>query len=88
MRVRTPRPEGGCHQCCTSPSMNCRGRAKQVFAGNGASRRIGHYVLKLVTETICAAQLIKGLPRPDTTSQRLVKQPTIHAEYPWPARAS
>ena len=24
MRVRTPRPAGGCHQCCTSPSTNCR----------------------------------------------------------------
>ena len=24
MRVRTPAPWGGCHQCCTSPSSNCR----------------------------------------------------------------
>ena len=24
IRVRTPRPEGGCHQCCTSPSTNWR----------------------------------------------------------------
>ena len=24
MRVRTPAPPGGCHQCCTSPSSNWR----------------------------------------------------------------
>src|SRR5690348_17972207 len=32
MRVRTPRPEGGCHQCCTSPSRNCRLAARSSCA--------------------------------------------------------
>ena len=30
MRVRTPSPPGSCHQCCTSPSGNCRPAARTM----------------------------------------------------------
>ena len=29
-RLRTPAPEGRCHQCCTSPSVNCRDAARKI----------------------------------------------------------
>ena len=31
-RVRTPRPTGGCHQCCTSPSLNWCAAARRSCA--------------------------------------------------------
>ena len=38
-RVRTPSPVPACHQCCTSPSMNCPRRgAEQVLAREISSR--------------------------------------------------
>jgi hypothetical protein len=40
--VRTPRPAGGCHQCCTSPSRNwraaARSRCSRVRAGCGVDQ--------------------------------------------------
>ena len=30
--MRTPRPDGGCHQCCTSPSTNCRAAPPRACA--------------------------------------------------------
>ena len=38
-RVRTPRPVGGCHQCCTSPSTNWRRGGAQRCARGRAGRR-------------------------------------------------
>jgi hypothetical protein len=50
--VRTPRPIGGCHQCCTSPSANwCRAGAHDLLAGDPrivVQQR--EHVLELVAE--------------------------------------
>ena len=53
-RVRSPRPVGSCHQCCTSPSTNCRaGGAQQVLAREVRPReRQRHHVLQLIAEAV------------------------------------
>ena len=77
--MRTPRPAGGCHQCCTSPSRNWRAaRAQQVLAGEG---RLGmherHHVLQLVAEPVGPAGLIEARPAPEPAAQGLVQQPAV-----------
>jgi hypothetical protein len=77
--VRTPRPEGGCHQCWTSPSWNWRlahsSRCSRTSAGRGMDQR--HRVLQLVTEAEGAARLVIAAARPDPAGQRLVDQPAV-----------
>ena len=79
MRVRTPCPECGSHQCCTSPSTNWRaGRAQQMRARHRrAGGRQRHAVLQLVAEPVGAARLVERRARPDPAGQGLVEQPAV-----------
>ena len=79
MRVRTPRPDGGCHQCCTSPSTNCRlAHSEQVLAQQRGLRvHQRHRVLQLVAEAEGAARLVVAAARPDAAGERLVQQPAV-----------
>src|SRR5438477_2760320 len=36
-----------------------------------------HYVLKLITETVCAACLVESCPSPDAASESLIEQPAV-----------
>ena len=82
MRVRTPRPAGGCHQCCTSPSTNCRAAARRICAAGLAGRAVdqGHHVLELVAEAVGAARLVERRPAPDAAAQHLVEQPAVEQQ--------
>ena len=79
-RLRSPRPVGSCHQCCTSPfdELPARG-AEQVLA-----RQIGpregqrHHVLQLVAEAERAAGLVVAAARPEPAAHRLIEQPAVH----------
>ena len=75
IRVRTPRPDGGCHQCCTSPSTNCWAAARSRCSR--ASSRLDdhqrHHVLQLIAEAVRAAGLIERRARPHAARQRLVR---------------
>ncbi len=79
IRVRTPRPAGSCHQCCTSPSTNCRDAAFRICARVRSGRDDGerHDVLQLVAEAVGAAGLVERGPRPHAAGERLVEQPLI-----------
>ena len=79
-RLRRPRPDGSCHQCCTSPSTNCRaGRAQDVLARDlrrGMQQR--QHVLQLIAEAVGAAGLVIAGAAPDAAGQRLIHQPPVH----------
>ena len=79
MRVRMPRPDGGCHQCWTSPSVNCRaGSAQEVLARHLALRdRQRHDVLELIAEPVGAAWLVERRARPDAARERLIQEPAV-----------
>ena len=74
-----PRPDSGSHQCCTSPSANCRAAARSIcsraIAGFADAQR--HHVLQLVAKAVGAARLIERRPRPDAAGERLVQQPVV-----------
>src|SRR5438045_2858242 len=36
-----------------------------------------HYVLELITETVCAACLVESCPSPDAASESLIEQPSV-----------
>ena len=82
MRVRTPWPAGGNHQCWTSPSTNCRAAARRMCSRASSGLRHGerHAVLKLVAETVGAARLIEGRARPEAAGQGLVEQPAVQQD--------
>ena len=84
MRVRTPRPAGGCHQCCTSPSTNCRAAARRRCsrASSGCGDHERHHVLELVAEAVGAARLVERRARPDAAGERLVEQPAVEQRCP------
>ena len=77
--MRTPRPDGGCHQCWTSPSTNCRAaalsRCSRVSSRLAVTRR--DHVLQLVAETVGATSLVQRRPRPEPAGERLVDQPAV-----------
>ena len=78
MRVRIPRLEGRCHQCCTSPSeTGGLRRAADVPARRRVWQRQRHHILQLVTKTVSAAQLVKRRARPHAACECLVKKPAI-----------
>ena len=82
MRVRTPRPSGGCHQCWTSPSRNWR--AAERSSCSRKQRRLGvhqrHRVLQLVAEAERAARLIEAAAAPHAAGEHLVEQPAVGQE--------
>ena len=82
MRVRTPRPDGGCHQCRTSPASNWwRARAQDLLACDvGPCMHQGHHILQLVAEAVGAARLIERGTPPDAAGERLVEQPAIEQQ--------
>ena len=54
------------------------GGADQMLAcQRRADRGQRHAVLKLVAESVGAARLIEGGPRPDAAGERLIEQPTV-----------
>ena len=71
MRVRMPRPAGGCHQCCTSPSRNWRPAARRIWARASSGRRVDqrHHVLELVAEPVRAARLVERRAPPDAAAR-------------------
>ena len=77
--MRTPLPEGGCHQCWTSPSTNCRAAARSRCSRATSAPRDHerHHVLELVAEAVGAAGLIEGGAGPDPAGERLVEQPPV-----------
>ena len=77
--MRVPRPLGGCHQCCTSPSTNCRDAARSRCARQRSGPRVEQrqHVLQLIAEAERAARLVRAAARPDAAAQRLVEQPAI-----------
>src|SRR6185437_910165 len=53
-------------------------RAKQLRASHVASCDAqGQDVLKLISETVCSAQLIEGGPRPHAARKRLIQEPSV-----------
>ena len=86
MRVRTPRPDGGCHQCCTSPSTNCRAAARRSCSRARSRRAHGerHHVLELIAEAVRAARLVERRARPDAARERLVEQPAVEQQVERP----
>ena len=86
--MRTPRPVGGCHQCWTSPSTNCRAAARRRCSRARSRRghRERHHVLQLVAESVGAAGLVERRPRPDPAAQRLIEQPAIEQQVHRPVR--
>ena len=79
MCVRTPRPCGGCHQCCTSPSSNWRLARQQQLRAQQLGPRVHqrHRVLQLVAEAERAAGLVVAAARPQAARDRLVDQPAV-----------
>ena len=77
--MRTPRPLGGCHQCCTSPSTILPGGRPQNVRSRLARLGIeqGHHVLELIAETVGAAGLIERRSSPDAARENLVRQPAV-----------
>jgi hypothetical protein len=54
------------------------GCTKQVLAGDcSLGDRERHYVLKLVAETISAAELIERRASPNATGESLIKEPVV-----------
>ena len=54
MRVRTPLPDAGSHQCWTSPSRNCRpaARSRWLARQRGIYEGHCHRILELVAEAV------------------------------------
>ena len=77
-----PRPLGGCHQCCTSPSRNCRAAARRRCSRTSAGRamRERHRVLELVAEAEGAAGLVVAGAGPHPAAQVLVEEPAVHED--------
>ena len=77
--VRTPAPVRGSHQCCTSPSGNCRRAALRICsrASVGSCSRKRQRILQLVAEAERAARLVEGRARPDAAGEALVGQPVV-----------
>ena len=77
--MRTPRPAGGCHQCCTSPSAELLRRAAQQVLAHEPRLRMHerHRVLQLVAEAEGAAGLVVAAARPEAAGQRLVQEPAV-----------
>ena len=86
--MRTPRPDSGNHQCWTSPSTNCRAAARSRCARARFRPRYAqrHHVLQLIAETIGAACLVEGRPRPYAAGQRLIGQPAVEEDIHRPVR--
>ena len=80
--MRTPWPEGGCHQCWTSPSTNWRAAARSRCSRASSRPRDHerHHVLELVAESVGAARLVEGGARPDAAGERLVEQPAVEQQ--------
>jgi hypothetical protein len=54
------------------------GCTEQVLAGDcSLGDRKRHYILKLVAETISAAELIERRPSPNATGESLIKEPVV-----------
>ncbi len=89
-RVRTPRPEGGCHQCSTSPCSNWWAAASSRCARAIAGRRVeqGQHVLQLVAEAERAARLVEARAAEDARREALVEQPAVEHQVHRAARAS
>src|SRR2546426_8319464 len=66
-RVRVPRPDDSCHQCCTSPSRNCRPAAR-----DRKSTRLNSSHLVISYAVFC-------LKKKSRERLRLSKQRTIEA---------
>jgi len=79
MCVRTPRPDGGCHQCWTSPSTNCRLAliSRCSRSSSGWVWDECHRVLQLIAKAVGAARLVVAAACPDAASQRLVNEPAV-----------
>ena len=77
--VRTPAPVRGSHQCCTSPSWNCRRAALRIWsrASFGSWSKQRQRVLQLVAEAEGAARLVEGRARTDAAGEALVGQPVV-----------
>ena len=88
--VRTPAPVRGSHQCCTSPSGNCRRAALRIWsrASFGSCSRSASVSCKLVAEAEGAARLIEGRARPDAAGKALVGQPVVDHARRTPCPAS
>ena len=69
--MRRPRPLGSCHQCCTSPSTNCRpaARSRCARARSGRAQQQRHHVLQLIAEAERAAGLVVAGARPEPAAQ-------------------
>ena len=80
--MRTPWPDGGSHQCCTSPSTNCRAAARRRCCARQRRlrHRERHHVLELVAEAVGAARLVERRARPDPAGERLVEQPAVQQD--------
>ena len=78
--MRRPRPLGSCHQCCTSPSTNCRpaARSRCSRARSGRANRQRHHVLQLIAEAEGAARLVVAGARPEPAADVLIEQPAVH----------
>ena len=62
-RVRTPRPDGGCHQCRTSPSLELVRRGLEQMcarASSGAACSKRANVLELISVSEGAAGLVEA----------------------------
>ncbi len=80
--VRTPWPRGSCHQCCTSPSTNCRDAAWRMCAAREMRRREDQRqdVLQLIAEAERAARLIEARAAPDAAGQGLIEEPPVQQQ--------
>ena len=74
-----PLPDGGCHQCCTSPSTNWRDAASSRCsrASSGAACTQRQHVLQLVAKAERAARLVERGAAPQARADQLVEQPAV-----------
>ena len=79
MRVRTPWPECGSHQCWTVAlgELPAGGAQEMLARERRPGDRQRHPVLQLVAEAVGAARLIEGRARPDAAGERLIEQPAV-----------
>ena len=77
--MRTPLPDGSCHQWRDVALLELVGRrSQQVLAGNVAHRdHQRHHVLQLIPEAKGAAGLIERGPGQDPAGERLIEQPLV-----------
>ena len=82
IRVRTPRPDGGCHQCWTSPAWNCRAAARSRCSRASPRWEMDERedVLELVPEAVGATRLVERRARPQPAGQGLVEQPAVEQD--------